>query len=76
MDWIEVKHDTMPRPYDTCIISIALNYLGKPIERAVDVAVYKPDEGHLDRNWDTWNDWDEGQQRIKITHWMPLPEPA
>lgn len=44
----------------------------------VDVATYYPydnPDAYIDNRWDTYNDWDEGQQYIHITHWMPLPEP-
>jgi hypothetical protein len=42
-------------------------------EYNVDVAVYQPfEEGYIE-HWDTWNDWDEGQE-CHITHWLPLPE--
>ena len=40
-----------------------------------DVATYRFDGGYIDGCWDTYNDWDEGQQYIHVTHWMPLPEP-
>jgi hypothetical protein len=41
-----------------------------------DVATYNPYEGgYIDNCWNTYNDWDEGQQYIHVTHWMPLPEP-
>ena len=31
--------------------------------------------GYIDGQWNTYVDWDEGQQYIHVTHWMPLPEP-
>lgn len=72
----KVTPETMPPDYETCIISIELGYSGEPIEKETDVAIYKPGEGYLDNDWDTFNDWDEGQQHIKVTHWMPMQEPA
>lgn len=29
---------------------------------------------YIDGFWDTFNDWNEGQE-VHITHWMPLPDP-
>ena len=30
---------------------------------------------YIDGQWNTYVDWDEGQQYLHVTHWMPLPEP-
>lgn len=38
----------------------------------VDVAGSHGD--YIDGFWDTFNDWNEGQE-VHITHWMPLPDP-
>ena len=41
-----------------------------------DVAIYNPYErAYIDGCWTTFNDWDEGQQYLHVTHWMPLPKP-
>lgn len=38
---------------------------------------YEVDQGcfHGDGEWETWNDWYEGQEYFEITHWAPKPEP-
>ena len=36
----------------------------------VDVAIF-----NIEREFETFNDWFEGQDEFEITHWMPLPEP-
>lgn len=76
MDWIKVTPETMPHEFTTCIITIEIGYEWEPPRKVTDVAQYRPGEGYLDGCWDTFNDWDEGQQNIKVTHWMCLPEPA
>lgn len=41
----------------------------------MDFAEFTFSEGYIDNCWDTYNDWNEGQQYLHITHWMPIPEP-
>ena len=42
-----------------------------------DVAAFNfcYDRNYIDGRWSTYIDWDEGQQYLHVTHWMPLPEP-
>lgn len=42
----------------------------------VDAAIFCPwhPDAYIDNQWNTFNDWDEGQQYLHVTHWMPLPE--
>lgn len=78
MEWIKVTPETMPNEYSHCFITIEIGYEWERPRRVTDIAQYRPDKGYIDSHWDTWNDWDEGQQHIKVTHWMPtnFPEPA
>jgi len=39
-----------------------------------DYAEFTFDGGYIDNHWNTFNDWDEGQQYLHVTHWMPIPE--
>lgn len=41
----------------------------------IDFAEFTFSDGYIDNCWDTYNDWNEGQQYLHITHWMPIPEP-
>ena len=40
-----------------------------------DFAEFTFSDGYIDNCWNTYNDWNEGQQYLHITHWMPIPEP-
>jgi hypothetical protein len=66
-EWIDVN-ERLPAPYNTVLIALKFKS-GKKWIQEVDVATYKG--GH---KWETFNDWDEGQEII-FSHWMPLPEP-
>jgi len=39
-----------------------------------DYAEFTFDGGYIDNCWNTYNDWDEGQQYLHVTLWMPIPE--
>lgn len=69
--WISVK-DRLPEVGNSYIVAGKQRYPGEPWEYFTDVAVFQG--SYIDDFWDTFNDWDEGQE-IHITHWMPLPEP-
>ena len=72
--WHRVEED-LPNEFDTVIVYGRMKYdHEKDYEVFVDAAEYGPDNYSHDR-WVTWNDWHEGQEEFKITHWMPLPEP-
>lgn len=75
-EWISVK-DRLPEVVDTYLVVVKLKYdWEKEYEIATDVATYNPyEKAYIDDCWNTYNDWDEGQQYIHITHWMPLPQP-
>lgn len=66
--WISVE-DRLPDIHTSYIVALKTKY---PWESKwnydTDVALYNGDGV-----WETWNDWDEGNEVI-ITHWMPLPE--
>lgn len=75
--WISVK-DRLPDPNgDRYLVVVKYKYAcEKEFSYDTDVATYTPyDGGYIDGCWNTWNDWDEGQEYIHVTHWMPLPEP-
>lgn len=75
-EWISVK-DRLPEDIDTHLVVVKYKYdFEKDFNYATDVATYNPYENaYIDDCWCTFNDWDEGQQYIHITHWMPLPQP-
>lgn len=74
--WIPVT-ERLPEVVDTYIVAIKSKYdYEKDYDYDVDVATYNPHEkAYIDDCWNTYNDWDEGQQYLHITHWMPLPQP-
>ena len=74
--WIPVT-ERLPEVVDTYLIVVKYKYdFEKEYSISTDVATYNPYEGgYIDNCWNTYIDWDEGQQYIHVTHWMPLPEP-
>lgn len=74
--WISVD-ERLPEDIDTYLVVVKYKYdFEKDFSYATDVATYNPYENaYIDDCWCTFNDWDEGQQYLHITHWMPLPEP-
>jgi hypothetical protein len=72
--WVSVK-DRLPEDIDTYLVVVKYKYdFEKDFNYATDVATYNPYENaYIDDCWCTFNDWDEGQQYLHITHWMPLP---
>lgn len=75
--WIPVT-ERLPEVVDSYIVVVKCKYdWDKEYEIGVDVATYDPysDNPYIDGCWNTYNDWNEGQQYLHVTHWMPLPEP-
>lgn len=74
--WIPVT-ERLPEVVDTYLVVVKCKYdWEKEYEIATDVATYNPyEKAYIDDCWNTYIDWDEGQQYIHVTHWMPLPEP-
>lgn len=74
--WIPVS-ERLPEVVDSYLVVIKCKYdYEDQYDVCVDVATYNPYErAYIDNCWNTYNDWDEGQQYIHVTHWMPLPEP-
>jgi hypothetical protein len=74
--WISVE-ERLPETISTYLVVVKFKYdWEKEYEICVDAAVFNPcGDGYIDDCWDTFNDWDEGQQFLHVTHWMPLPEP-
>ena len=73
--WIPVS-ERLPEVVDSYIVAIKSKYdWEKDYTYDVDVATYNPyEKAYIDDCWNTYIDWDEGQQYLHVTHWMPLPE--
>ena len=74
--WIPVT-ERLPETVDSYLVVVKAKYDHEDqYEIDTDVATYNPyEDGYIDGCWNTYNDWDEGQQYLHVTHWMPLPEP-
>lgn len=71
--WIPVK-ERLPEPGMMCLVVVKMKYdFEKEYEREIDVAEVVEGEGYIDGRYNTWVDWQEGQEYIHVTHWMPLP---
>lgn len=74
--WISVT-ERLPEVGGSYIVVVKYKYdHEKEYDYDVDVATYYPydnPDAYIDNRWDTYIDWNEGQQYIHITHWMPLP---
>lgn len=72
--WIPVT-ERLPEVVDSYLVVIKAKYdFETEYEIDVDVATYNPyEKAYIDDCWNTYNDWDEGQQYLHVTHWMPLP---
>ena len=71
-DWIPCS-ERLPDGPQTCIVTGRQKYaFEKEWDYFVDVA--DSEGSYIDGYWDTFNDWDEGQE-THIIAWMPLPEP-
>ena len=70
--WISIEENGLPKDGDDYIVAGKYRYQGEDWEYFVDVAGSHGD--YIDNFWDTFNDWDEGQEEIHITHYMPMPE--
>ena len=76
-EWIPVT-ERLPDVIDTYLVVVKFAYdWEKEYEIEVDVATYDPycENTIIDGCWITYNDWNEGQDYLHVTHWMPLPEP-
>ena len=75
--WISVE-ERLPEVLDLYLVVVKQKYSWEKTYRiSTDCASYQPfgEDGYIDGCWDTCNDWDEGEDYIHITHWMPMPEP-
>lgn len=71
--WIPCS-ERLPEIYDTYLVVVKLKYEWETEwEYHTDVADFTFEEGYIE-GWDTFNDWDEGQE-CHVIAWMPLPEP-
>lgn len=69
-DWISVK-DRLPELGEYVFIVIEMKYeYEREIETVVDIGWLNEDG-----DFDMINDWDEGQQHFKITHWQEIVLP-
>ena len=75
-EWISVK-DRLPDVVDSYLVVVKYKYdWEKEYGIDTDVATYNPyEKAYIDDCWNTYNDWNEGQQYLHVTHWMPLPQP-
>ncbi len=71
--WIPVT-ERLPVRCTTCLVTIQDNLDGECV-CYVDAACFDDEDGGIDGLWNTFHDWDEGQE-IHVTHWMPLPSAA
>jgi hypothetical protein len=75
--WIPVS-ERLPEIGGIYLVAVKYKYeFEKEYNYDTDVATYHFgfDCTYIDGCWNTYVDWDEGQQYIHVTHWMPLPEP-
>ena len=76
--WIPVT-ERVPEIGDTYLVVVKYKYDWEDDYTIdTDVAMFHPydnPDAYIDNRWDTYIDWDEGQQYLHVTHWMPLPEP-
>lgn len=72
--WIPVS-ERLPEVVDSYLVVVKYKYdWEKEYGIDTDVATYNPyEKAYIDDCWNTYNDWDEGQQYLHVTHWMPLP---
>jgi hypothetical protein len=74
LKWIPVS-ERLPELWQDCFVLVKMKYdWEKDYEYNVDAGCYVGEYGYIDC-FNTINDWNEGQEYIHITHWMPLPEP-
>jgi hypothetical protein len=72
--WIPVT-ERLPELWQDCFVVVKMKYDWEAdYEYNVDAGCYVGENGYIDA-FNTYNDWNEGQEYIHITHWMPLPEP-
>ena len=76
--WIPVA-ERLPEIGDTYLVVVKYKYDWEDDYTIdTDVAMFHPydnPDAYIDNRWDTYIDWDEGQQYLHVTHWMPLPQP-
>jgi hypothetical protein len=70
--WIPVS-ERLPKLFENCFVLVKMKYeWDEDYECNVDMGYYAGEYAYID-GFDTFNDWNEGQQYIHVTHWMPLP---
>ena len=75
--WIPVT-ERLPDAADSYIVTIKSKHSWeKEYTYHTDMATYIPfEKAYIDGCWNTYHDWDEGQEYLHITHWMHRPVPA
>jgi hypothetical protein len=69
-DWISVE-DRLPNLGEYVFVAIEMKYdFEEKLEIVVDIG-WLNEEG----DFDTINDWNEGQQHFQVTHWQPIVFP-
>ena len=72
-EWISVK-DRLPDVGDSYLVVVKYKFTYEDeFCYDTDVATFRFDGGYIDGCWDTFVDWDEGQEYLHVTHWMFLP---
>ena len=74
--WIPVA-ERLPEVGGCYLVALKYKYdFEKEYTYDTDVATFHfgYDRRYIDGQWNTYVDWDEGQQYLHVTHWMPLPE--
>lgn len=70
--WISVD-DRLPETLDSYLVVVKMKYEWETEwEYQTDVAYYTMEDGYID-GWNTFNDWNEGQE-CRIVYWQPLPQ--
>lgn len=71
--WIKCE-DKLPETLDSYLVVVKMKYEWETEwEYQTDVAYYTMEDGYID-GWNTFNDWNEGQE-CHIVYWQPLPQP-
>lgn len=71
--WIKCENK-LPETLDSYLVVVKMKYEWETEwEYQTDVAYYTMEDGYID-GWNTFNDWNEGQE-CHIVYWQPLPQP-
>lgn len=77
MGWIRTD-EREPEKIGSYLTIVRIKEFDGSIEYHMDMGFWtvgKGVDGQKNPFWLNGIDWDEGQPEVKVTHWMPLPEP-